>query len=144
MIIPVLGVRPDQLVDTYSAARGEGRSHDAIDIMAPEGTPVLAAVGGQLVRFFDSVPGGITIYQMSEDRRFVFYYAHLLRRADTIQPGEHVTQGTVIGYVGSTGNAGPRNFHLHFSIARISDPKQFWHGEYINPYPLLKSGVAPQ
>jgi murein DD-endopeptidase MepM/ murein hydrolase activator NlpD len=144
IIIPVQGIKGDQLVDTYAAARSSGRTHDAIDIMAPEGTPVLAAVDGEIARFFDSIQGGITIYQFSEDKRFVFYYAHLQSRSDLIKPGDHVTQGTVIGYVGNTGNAGPNNFHLHFSIARITDPAHFWHGEYINPYPLLKSGTAPE
>ena len=143
MIIPVAGIRADQLVDTFTAARGTGRNHDAIDIMAPAGTPVLAAVKGEIVKFFDSVPGGITIYQASEDKRFMYYYAHLQRRADPLVPGAVVEQGTVIGYVGDTGNAGAGNFHLHFSIARVADPKRYWEGSYLNPYPFLKTGTLP-
>jgi murein DD-endopeptidase MepM/ murein hydrolase activator NlpD len=143
LIIPVAGVRSDQLVDTFTAARGAGRSHDAIDIMAPAATPVLAAVTGRIAKFFDSVAGGITIYQIGEEGRFMYYYAHLQRRADGIKEGDLVTQGTTIGYVGDTGNAGPGNYHLHFSIARVVDPKRFWEGTYLNPYPYLKAGTVP-
>ncbi len=113
IIVPVSGVTADRLADTFTAARSGGRSHDAIDIIAPQGTPVLAAVDGEIIKFFDSVPGGITIYQLSEDKRYIYYYAHLQRRADGLQPGGIVKQGTTIGYVGDTGNAGPGNYHLH-------------------------------
>ena len=112
--------------------------------MAPAGTPVIAAVDGEIARFFDSVPGGITIYQLSGDKKFVYYYAHLQRRSDAIKPGDRVTKGTVIGYVGDTGNAGPGNNHLHFSIARVADPTRVWEGTYLNPYPYLISGKAPE
>jgi peptidoglycan LD-endopeptidase LytH len=145
LVIPVSGVTADQLTDTYTASRSGGsRSHDAIDIMAPAGTPVIAAVDGEIARFFDSIPGGITIYQLSDDKKYVYYYAHLQRRADTIKPGDRVAKGTVIGYVGDTGNAGPGNNHLHFSIARVIDPQRIWEGTYINPYPLLRSGRLPE
>jgi len=144
IIIPVAGVNAAQLVDTFSSARGEGRTHDAIDIMAAGGTPVLAAVTGRIARFFDSAQGGITIYQMSEDGRFVYYYAHLQRRSEEIKPGDLVTQGSTIAYVGDTGNAGPGNYHLHFSIARVKDAKRYWEGEYLNPFPYLKAGTAPE
>jgi peptidoglycan LD-endopeptidase LytH len=144
LIIPVAGVRPDQLVDTFSASRSEGRMHDAIDIMAPVGTPVVAAADGEIVKFFESERGGITIYQLTEDRRFMLYYAHLQRRADEISVGMQVKKGTTIGFVGDTGNAGPGNYHLHFSISMVTDPKRFWSGVSINPYPILKNGLYPQ
>jgi len=144
LIIPVAGINSSQLVDTFTNSRGESRTHDAIDIIAPAGTPVLAAVTGQIVRFFDSVPGGITIYQLSEDRRYIYYYAHLQSRSEKIKAGDLVTQGTTIGFVGDTGNAGPGNYHLHFSIARVTDPKRYWQGDYINPYPYLKAGKVPE
>jgi murein DD-endopeptidase MepM/ murein hydrolase activator NlpD len=143
-MIPVAGVRPEQLIDTFSAARSEGRYHDAIDIPAAAGTPVVAATDGEIVKFFESERGGITIYQLTADRRFVLYYAHLQRRVDEISVGSKVRKGTTIGFVGDTGNAGPGNFHLHFSIAVITDPKRFWSGSYINPYPILKNGSYPQ
>jgi len=144
LIVPVLGVGSDKLTDTFSAARANGRSHDAIDIPAPGGTPVVAAASGRVAKFFDSVAGGITIYVLGDDGKYMYYYAHLQRRADDVKEGDHVDQGKVIAYVGDTGNAGPGNTHLHFSIAQVTDPKRFWEGTYLNPYPLLRSGTAPQ
>jgi murein DD-endopeptidase MepM/ murein hydrolase activator NlpD len=138
LIIPVAGVRPDKLLDTFTDARSEGRIHDAIDIPAPAGTPVLAAADGEVIKLFQSERGGTTIYQLSTDRKLVFYYAHLQRYADGLVPGKFVRQGEVIGYVGDTGNAGAGNFHLHFSISVIADPKRYWEGTNINPYPLLR------
>ena len=138
LLIPVVGIKPEQLQDTYSDSRSEGRTHDAIDIMAPGGTAVVAVADGEIVKFHDSEAGGITIYQISSDRRFFFYYAHLQGRAPGIIEGQTVKQGTVLGYVGDTGNAGPGNTHLHFSISAVVDPKRFWDGVSINPYPILK------
>jgi murein DD-endopeptidase MepM/ murein hydrolase activator NlpD len=138
LIIPVAGVRADQLLDTFSAARGEGRVHDAIDIPASKGTPVLAVAHGKILKLFQSKPGGTTIYQLSSDEKFIYYYAHLDRYADGLSEGRTVTQGETIAYVGDTGNAGAGNYHLHFSIAMTSDPKRWWEGVNINPYPLLR------
>src|ERR671932_388948 len=104
LIIPVAGVRRDQLVDTFTAARSEGRRHDAIDIMAPADTPVLAAADGKILKLFQSKPGGTTIYQLSADQKLIFYYAHLARYADGLKEGKQVRQGEVIAYVGDTGN----------------------------------------
>ena len=141
LIIPVAGVRPDQLLDTFDDARTEGRMHDAIDIMAPAGTPVLAATGGKILKLFQSERGGITIYQSSTDEKTVYYYAHLQSYAAGLAEGNTVRQGDVIAYVGDSGNAGVGNYHLHFSIAAVSDPKRYWEGTNINPYPLLRSTV---
>jgi peptidoglycan LD-endopeptidase LytH len=138
LIVPVAGVRREQLIDTFSEARSEGRTHDAIDIPAPAGTSVLAAANGEIIKLFHSDRGGTTIYQLSADRKLVFYYAHLQGYAPNLQEGQYAHQGDVIGYVGDTGNAGPGNFHLHFSIAILSDPKRYWEGTNINPYPLLR------
>ena len=138
LIIPVLGVRPEQLRDTFAEARSEGRVHDAIDIVAARGTPVIAVADGPIVKLFQSDRGGITIYQLSTDGKFVYYYAHLERYADGLGEGHFAKQGETIAYVGDTGNASPGNYHLHFSVAEISDPKNFWHGININPYPLLR------
>ena len=137
LIIPVTGVRPDQLTDTFADARSEGRVHDAIDIPAAAGTPVVAAADGEIARLFLSERGGTTIYQFSADKKLVFYYAHLQRYADGLMAGKSVHQGEIIAYVGDTGNAGTGNFHLHFSISVINDPKRYWEGANINPYPLL-------
>lgn len=138
LIIPVAGVTPDQLTDTFTASRSEGRTHDAIDIMAPAETPVLAAADGQIQKLFQSERGGTTIYQLSADQKLIFYYAHLARYADGLSEGKQVRQGEVIAYVGDTGNAGAGNYHLHFSIAMASDPNRYWEGTNINPYPLLR------
>ena len=137
LLIPVAGVRPEQLRDTFAEARSEGRVHDAIDIPAPRGTPVIAAADGPIVKLFQSERGGTTIYQLSTDGKFVYYYAHLDRYADGLAEGHFAKQGETIAFVGDTGNAGPGNYHLHFSIAEIPSPKDFWHGININPYPLL-------
>ena len=141
LIIPVAGVRPDQLLDTFDDARSEGRIHDAIDIIAPAGTPVLAATSGKIVKLFQSERGGTTIYQLSADEKTIYYYAHLQGYANGLAEGNVVRQGDVIAYVGDTGNAGVGNYHLHFSIAAVSDPKRYWEGTAINPYPLLRSTV---
>jgi len=137
LIIPVAGVKPEQLIDTFDDARSEGRVHDAIDIMAPAGTPVLAAADGRILKLFQSERGGTTIYQLGPNQE-VFYYAHLAGYAPGLAEGNNVRQGDVIAYVGDSGNAGPGNYHLHFSIAVVSDPKRYWEGTNINPYPLLR------
>ena len=139
LIVPVAGVRPDQLQDTYSDARSEGRTHDAIDIPAAAETPVLAAADGKIIKLFQSERGGTTIYQLSSSQELIFYYAHLSHYAAGLTEGNVVKQGEVIAYVGDTGNAGAGNYHLHFSIAAVTDPKRYWEGTNINPYPLLQN-----
>ncbi len=137
LIVPVAGVRPEQLQDTFTQSRSEGRVHNAIDIPAPRGTPVLAVTDGRIVKLFNSKPGGITVYQLDDDNRTVYYYAHLERYADGLSEGRYARRGETIGYVGDTGNAGAGNYHLHFSVSIVSDPKRWWSGQNINPYPLL-------
>jgi murein DD-endopeptidase MepM/ murein hydrolase activator NlpD len=141
LMIPVVGIKREQLQDTYNDARSNGRVHNAIDIIAPVGTPVVATSDGEIAKFFYSVRGGITTYQYSPDKHFIYYYAHLQKRADNIQEHDFVKQGTIIGYVGDTGNAGAGNYHLHFSIAVLTDPKRFFDATDINPYPILKNGI---
>lgn len=138
LIVPVVGVQQNQLLDTFADSRSDGRVHDAIDIPAAEGTPVVAAADGQIIRLFQSDLGGTTIYHLSTDKKLILYYAHLQRYAEGLSEGKLVRQGDVIGYVGDTGNAGLGNYHLHFSIAFASDPERYWEGTNINPYPLLK------
>jgi len=139
LIIPVEGGRPSDLRDTFYAARSGGRVHRAIDIIVPRGTRVLAATDGEIVRIGRNRLGGKIIYQLSEDKKFVFYYAHLDRFSDGLRVGDYVRQGDVIAYVGNTGNAGPGNYHLHFSVLIAgADPKKAWKGNSINPYPLLR------
>jgi peptidoglycan LD-endopeptidase LytH len=139
LIIPVEGGRPSDLHDTFYAARSGGRVHRAIDIIVPRGTRVLAATDGEIVRIGRNRLGGKIIYQLSGDKKLVFYYAHLDRYSDDLRVGDYVRQGDVIAYVGCTGNAGPGNYHLHFSILIAgADPKKLWKGNSINPYPILR------
>jgi murein DD-endopeptidase MepM/ murein hydrolase activator NlpD len=137
--IPVAGVKPEQLVDTYTQARAGGaRSHDAIDIMAPLDTPVVAAAPGRLEKlFFSEGGGGITAYVRSDDGRWTYYYAHLNAYAPGLREGQRIDRGTPIGTVGTTGNANPAGPHLHFAIKRMNLGEKWWQGTPINPYPLL-------
>jgi peptidoglycan LD-endopeptidase LytH len=143
LTVPVQGVRRRDLVDTYTQARSEGRRHDAIDIAAPRGTPVLAVADGVVLKLFRSVRGGTTLYQLAPDQATVYYYAHLDRYAPGISEGKMLRQGTVLGYVGDTGNAGAGNYHLHFGVSTTADPRQYWGGVPRNPYPLLVDTISP-
>ena len=144
LALPVAGIKPEQLSDTYSQARAGGvRLHDAIDIMAPEGTPVVAATGGTVEKLFESKGGGgLTIYIRSPDQRWVFYYAHLQGYAPGLAEGQRVNRGQLIGRVGHTGNADPAGPHLHFAIHRMQPGEKWYQGSAINPYPLLAGKQA--
>jgi peptidoglycan LD-endopeptidase LytH len=138
LVIPVQGVTAGQLADTWGQSRAGGaRRHEAIDIMAPRGTPVIAAAAGTVEKLFVSEQGGITIYVRSPDRRTIHYYAHLDRYAPGLAEQQAVRAGQVIGYVGATGNASPEGPHLHFAIAQVTPSQSWWEGEPVNPYPLL-------
>lgn len=137
ILIPVRGITVADLRDTFGEARGGGRSHGAMDILAPRGTPVIAAVDGTVRKLFNSRAGGLTVYQFDRAEERVYYYAHLDRYADGLAEGAFVKQGTVIGYVGTTGNAPPGTPHLHFAIEVLTAEKKWWQGTPINPYPLL-------
>jgi peptidoglycan LD-endopeptidase LytH len=138
LTIPVDGVDAGDLRDTFSDSRGGGRAHEAIDIMAPRNTPIRAADDGVIQKLFTSDAGGLTIYQFEPSGMFTYYYAHLDRYAPNLREGQQVRRGEVIGYVGSTGNASPNAPHLHFAIFRQTPDRQWWKGEPINPYPVLK------
>jgi peptidoglycan LD-endopeptidase LytH len=137
LLIPVQGVRADQLRDTYDDARAEGRVHNAIDIIAAHDTPVVAAADGTIVRLFQSDKGGTTIYVRGTDDHTIYYYAHLDHYADGVTENKSIRRGELLAYVGDTGNAGAGNYHLHFAIWTVDDPRRFWNGNDINPYPLL-------
>jgi murein DD-endopeptidase MepM/ murein hydrolase activator NlpD len=135
--IPVDGVRSDQLVRSFAEKRGSLRSHEAIDILAPEGTPVKAVDDGTVARLFISKAGGLTIYQFDPSQRFCYYYAHLQRYADGLREGQPLRKGQVIGYVGTSGNAPKNTPHLHFAVFRLTAEKHWWEGTPIDPYDLL-------
>ena len=138
LVIPVAGIKAGQLVDTYTQARAGGaRRHDAIDIMAADGTPVVAAADGTVEKLFNSAQGGLTLYLRSPDRRWTYYYAHLQGYASGLAEGQRVKRGQFIARVGHTGNANAQGPHLHFAINQMAPQEQWWHGAAINPYPLL-------
>jgi murein DD-endopeptidase MepM/ murein hydrolase activator NlpD len=139
LIIPVRGVEPSQLRDTYDEMRGgDTRPHEALDIPAPRGTPVLSATGGRVLKLFDSKAGGKMVYAADSSEHFILMYAHLDSYANGLAEGQPLTRGQVLGAVGTTGNAPPNLPHLHFAIARSNDVKVWWKGAPVNPYPLLR------
>jgi murein DD-endopeptidase MepM/ murein hydrolase activator NlpD len=138
LAIPVVGVKASDLVDTYDDARGSGRRHDAIDIMAAEGTPVIAAADGTIEKlFFSNGGGGITVYERSPDQKWMYYYAHLQRYAPGLAEGQQVKRGQVIAFVDHTGDAVASAPHLHFAINTMGPGERWWQGTPINPYPVL-------
>jgi len=139
LAIPVAGIKPDALADTYTQSRAGGaRVHNAIDIMAPHGTPVVAAAPGTVEKlFFSKGGGGITVYVRSADRKWTYYYAHLEAYAPGLHEGQAVKRGDPLGTVGSTGNANPAGPHLHFAVNRMAEDEDWHEGTPINPYPLL-------
>ena len=140
LVIPVLNVGPAQLRDTFTDERGGGaRLHEALDIMAPAGTPVIAAGSGTIERLFRSDAGGNTIYVRSDDRRSIYYYAHLREYASGLEEGQKVSRAQRLGSVGSSGNASPDGPHLHFAILQTTSDAEWWEpATAINPYPLLR------
>lgn len=144
LAIPVAGVKPGQLADTYTQARAGGaRRHDAIDIMAPIGRPVVAAAPGTVEKlFFSKGGGGTTAYVRSNDKRWSYYYAHLSAYAPGLHEGQRLLRGAPVGYVGNSGNANPAGPHLHFAINRMEPGEKWWQGTPINPYPLLAAKPA--
>lgn len=141
LLLPVLGVQPSELTDTFYQTRGSTRIHEALDIMAPRGREVVAVADGKLVKLFNSKQGGLTVYQFDPTERFAYYYAHLDRYAPGLVEGKLLKRGELIGYVGSTGNANPDAPHLHFAIFELGPEKRWWEGKPINPYPLLRGPV---
>ena len=135
MIIPVQGIERSALRDMFNESRGN-RRHEAIDILAPTGTPVIATDDGVVKKLFTSKPGGLTVYQFDPDQRFCYYYAHLDRYAPGLHEGQLLRRGEILGYVGTTGNAG-NTPHLHFALIRLDKDRRWWKGTYVNPYPSL-------
>ena len=136
LLVPVEGVLPDRVPDTFNAIRG-GRTHRAIDILAPRGTPVLAATDASVYRIRNTGPGGLSVYVVDPSERWMFYYAHLDRFRDGLAEGMKVAQGDVIGYVGTTGNAPANMPHLHFQLMRARFDTRWWDGEALDPRPYF-------
>ena len=138
LTIPVQGVGAAKLVDSYHDARSGSREHEALDILAPRNTPILAVEDGTIARLFQSKLGGTTIYQFDPGKQYCYYYAHLERYADGLKEGDSVHKGQVLGYVGTSGNAPKDTPHLHFAIFRLTPDKHWWEGTPIDPYNILR------
>jgi murein DD-endopeptidase MepM/ murein hydrolase activator NlpD len=138
LLVPVEGVAAAQLTDSFDDRRGD-RQHQALDIPAAAGTPVLAAAGGTVEKLFKSDDGGNTVYVRSADRRTLHYYAHLRDYAPGLREGQAVERGQRLGTVGSSGNADPASPHLHFAVMRTTPEARWWEpATAVNPYPLLR------
>ncbi|MDH5835128.1 M23 family metallopeptidase [Luteimonas kalidii] len=137
LVVPVQGIAPGDLADTFGDARSGERMHEALDIMAPAGTPVLAVADGHVEKLFDSERGGLTVYQFEPSGAWCYYYAHLQSYAPGLAEGQALKRGDVIGFVGSSGNADPAAPHLHFAVFALTPERQWWTGTPVNPYPLL-------
>lgn len=145
LIIPVAGVQASELRDTFNELRGGGsRKHEALDILAPRGTPVLSASAGRVLKLHNSKDGGLMVYAADASDRFVLMYGHLDHYADGLSDGVPLRQGEIIGYVGTTGDAPANTPHLHFAIAHPKDVKLWWTGDAIDPRPLLQRSMAPR
>lgn len=138
MTVPVRGIAPAALRDTYDEVRGGARRHEALDILAPRGTPVLSAAGGRVLKLFNSKAGGLMVYAADPAERFILMYAHLDAYQPGLAEGQRLTRGQQLGTVGTSGNANPTVPHLHFAVARSADVKQWWKGTPVNPYSLLR------
>ncbi len=143
LVVPVVGVQRGQLTNSWGDERGGGeRRHNAIDIMAPRGTLVVAAADGVVEKLFDSDNGGRTVYVRSDDEQTVYYYAHLDAYRRGLAEGQPVRTGDVIGTVGSTGSASDDAPHLHFEVKRMRQGERWHQGTEVNPYPLLAGQAA--
>jgi murein DD-endopeptidase MepM/ murein hydrolase activator NlpD len=138
LTVPVDGIARSQLAQTFTDPRSGSRVHEAIDILAPRNTRVLAAEDGTIARLFNSRAGGITLYQYDPTGKYVYYYAHLERYADGLAEGGALKRGQVVGYVGTTGNAPPNTPHLHFAIFEMTDAKRWWEGTPVDPFLVLR------
>lgn len=144
MIVPVSGVSRSALHDTYNELRGGGtRPHEALDILAPRGTPVLSSTNGRVLKLFNSKPGGLMVYAADSTNHFILMYGHLDAYAPGLADGQPIVRGQKLGIVGTTGNAPANTPHLHFAIARSANVNEWWKGTPVNPYPLLSSAKGP-
>lgn len=138
--LPVDGVKVETLKDHFAQSRsGAGaHRHEAVDILAPRSTPVHAVTDGTIAKIFESQAGGHTVYQFDGEGRFAYYYAHLERYANGLSDGMKVSEGDIIGYVGTSGNAPPNTPHLHFAILELDQEKRWWKGRAIDPYLVFR------
>lgn len=138
LTLPIKGAVPADVHDMFNETRGGNRRHEAVDMLSPRNTPIIAVEDGSIARLFFSKAGGITIYQMDPTRTYIYYYAHLEKYADGLKEGDKVKRGQLLGYVGTSGNAPRDTPHLHFAIAKMTDEKHWWQGTPIDPFQVLR------
>jgi murein DD-endopeptidase MepM/ murein hydrolase activator NlpD len=138
LTLPVQGLDRKDLRSSFEEERGGGRRHEAMDVLSPRNTPVLAVDDGTIAKLFTSKAGGLTVYQFDPDSVYAYYYAHLERYASGLEERRAVKRGDVIGYVGTSGNAPPDTPHLHFAIFKLTEAKQWWKGTAIDPFLVLR------
>ena len=143
MAAPISGLKLTDLKDTFYEVHN-GHRHEAIDILAPRGTPVFAVVSGTIRKLFLSKAGGLTIYEVDDMGVYCYYYAHLDRYEEELREGMRVERGRVIGFVGSTGNADPRTPHLHLAIFLLGPEQKWWKGTPVDPYPGLVDALVSE
>jgi peptidoglycan LD-endopeptidase LytH len=131
--VPVDGVRPAAIRNSWGAPRDRDRRHQGIDIFAKQGTPVRSTTEGLVVRLGQNRLGGNVVWVMGPGRQ-THYYAHL-SRFGAFEPGDRVLAGDIIGYVGDTGNARGTPHHLHYGVYQLG-------GGAINPFPLITATVS--
>jgi murein DD-endopeptidase MepM/ murein hydrolase activator NlpD len=135
--MPIAGMNSASLTESFYDKR-DGRTHEALDLPAPRGTPVLAVAEGNVAKLFTSKEGGLTVYQFDNSQKYCFYYAHLDHYQPGLKEGTLLRKGEVLGYVGSTGNADAKAPHLHLAVFELGPEKKWWEGKPIDPLPLLK------
>jgi len=140
MTLPIDGLKMKDIRDMFAETHN-GHAHEAIDLMAPKGTPVHAVTSGTVRKLFLSKAGGITIYQFDDEQVYCYYYAHLDQYSEGLHEGMHVEKGEVIGFVGTTGNAVATSPHLHFAIFELGSEKRWWKGTPVNPYAGLVAAL---
>lgn len=143
LMVPVAGAGPLDVSDTFDHPRSGERVHRAVDVLAPRGTPVLAADDGVVLAVRENRLGGKVVYCSDPEGRLAYYYAHLDRWADGLRVGQRVRQGDVLGVVGTTGNAPPDVPHLHFQVLRLTDRTRYWDGPVLDPRPYFTRDGEP-
>ncbi len=139
--MPIDGIPVDAMKGGFYETRGKRRPHEAVDLLAPRNTPIHAVEEGTVAKLFNSKAGGLTVYELDPTGRLVYYYAHLERYAEQLHDGQHVSQGEVIGYVGTSGNAPKDTPHLHLAVFETDGDKRWWKGTPIDPYPIFRDRV---
>lgn len=143
LAMPVAGLTRSAVQESWGDPRENGlRAHHGTDIMAPQGTPVVAAAPGRIEKIWSSAAGGLTLYVRSPARDWTYYYAHLSGYANGVHEGQAVKTGDPLGFVGDTGNAGAGNYHLHFGLTRTTPEQHWYQGRDVDPYPYLAGNVV--